>query len=248
MAGEKGSVDGGSPQLPLEVALPDHAVFESFLATGNELAIDRLMALSTGETTGSVFVFSTPGCGKTHLLQAACEATSARRGRTAFLPISSSDSSADTELGPGVLDGLDTYDLVCLDDADAIAGDADWETAVFNLFNGLAENAGRLIVSASGAPAVCGFELPDLVSRLSSGPVFRLTRLDDSARIDALQLRARKRGFELSVDTAEYLMRRLPRDTHTLFRFLDRLDKASLAEQRKLTIPFVRQLIEAEPT
>jgi DnaA family protein len=145
---------------------------------------------------------------------------------------------------PEILDGLETFDLVCLDGLDAIAGNSHWETAVFNLFNGLADHSGSLVVSAGNAPAACGLLLPDLVSRLASGPVFRLANLDDAACIDALRLRADKRGFDLPVDTAEYLMRRLPRDTHTLFQFLDRLDQASLAAQRRLTIPFVRQLIE----
>jgi DnaA family protein len=58
-----------------------------------------------------------------------------------------------------------------------------------------------------------------------------------------LQLRARQRGFELPDDVAHYLLRRAPRDPASLFALLDRLDYASLAAQRKLTIPFVRELL-----
>jgi DnaA family protein len=51
------------------------------------------------------------------------------------------------------------------------------------------------------------------------------------------------RGFELPDETAQYLLRRLPRDMATLCRFLDELDEASLAAQRRLTVPFVKEVM-----
>ncbi|MDH5572845.1 MAG: DnaA regulatory inactivator Hda, partial [Gammaproteobacteria bacterium] len=42
---------------------------------------------------------------------------------------------------------------------------------------------------------------------------------------------------------AKYLLKHCPRDMKSLFEMLDRLDHASLAAQRKLTIPFVRGCI-----
>ncbi len=244
VAGKKESI--GNTQIPLAVALADHAVFESFLPAGNDLAVDRLRSIGSGESSGPVFVYGAQGCGKTHLLQATCAAIDARHGSALYLQLPKPEPGAGSEQGmkPEILDGLESFDLVCLDDLDAILGDSLWETAIFTLFNGLADNTGSLVVSANNAPAACGLRLPDLVSRLASGPVFRLASLDDAARIEALRLRALKRGFELPVDTAEFLMRRLPRDMHTLFQFLDRLDHESLAAQRRLTIPFVRQLID----
>ncbi len=64
-------------------------------------------------------------------------------------------------------------------------------------------------------------------------------------RAEALQRRAQWRGFSLPDDTADYLLARVGRDTGSLFRLLDRLDRAALAAQRRLTIPFVRSVLEA---
>ncbi len=99
------------------------------------------------------------------------------------------------------------------------------------------------MVSARCAPAALNLGLPDLVSRLGWGPVFQLQPLDDEGKRAALQLRARQRGMELPDEVAVYLLRRSPRDMDSLFELLQRLDVASLAAQRRLTIPFVRALI-----
>jgi DnaA family protein len=85
--------------------------------------------------------------------------------------------------------------------------------------------------------------LPDLVSRLGWGPVFQLSALTDIEKRGALQLRAHRRGLEMGDEVADYLLKRCPRDMDSLFNLLNRLDHASLAAQRRLTIPFVRQLL-----
>ena len=76
-----------------------------------------------------------------------------------------------------------------------------------------------------------------------------LQTLDDAEQIAALQLRATQRGVELPDEVAQFLARRLPRDMTSLCAFLDELDEASLSAQRRLTIPFVRAVLEGrEPS
>jgi len=135
--------------------------------------------------------------------------------------------------------------VVGLDDIDAIAGDAGFEQAVFGLFEQLRQSGGRLVVTASAAPGEIRFRLADLASRLKSGGVYRLQPLDDAGRLEALQIRARFRGFELPDDTGRYLLNRTPRGPANLFRVLDTLDRAALVAQKRLTIPFVRSVLDA---
>jgi DnaA family protein len=68
--------------------------------------------------------------------------------------------------------------------------------------------------------------------------------LTEDDRLQALQLRARHRGLELPAETASYLMSRTRRDMASLYELLDRLDAEALRTQRRLTIPFVRGVIE----
>ena len=148
------------------------------------------------------------------------------------------------EAGPGILDGLATRELVCIDDVDKVAGDNAWEVALFNLCNDLQESGGQLIVSANSAPRECGFGLADLASRMSRLPVFQVRSLDEQQRVAALQLRARHRGLELPDETAAYMLKRSRRDMASLYVLLDKLDLEALRAQRRLTIPFVRDVLQ----
>lgn len=220
-------------QLPLPVRLQDTALFATFHAGPNAEVVAYLEGMGA-ETAPVAWIWGPPGVGKTHLLQAACAATPG----AAYLP-----AKELAELGPGTLAGWEDRRLVCLDDVDYLAGHADWERALFVLFNGLSEAGGRLVVSAGASPAATDFGLKDLASRLTWGAVFRLESLDDEGRIAALKLRAAHRGLDLPEETGRFLLRRLPRDMRGLCEWLDRLDTASLAAQKRLTVPFVREVL-----
>ena len=101
------------------------------------------------------------------------------------------------------------------------------------------------MVSAASAPRECGFKLADLESRLSRLPVFQLHALGEAERAAALQLRAGHRGLDLPDETAVYLLRRVPRDMTSLYAMLDRLDLEALRAKRRLTIPFVRDVLNS---
>lgn len=227
-----------SGQLALGVRLRDSSLFESYHAGRNRHVVDALLTLRPGEPPTCVYLHGAAGIGKTHLLQALCARAGQRGEAAAYLPLA--DIAA---MGPEVLSGCGELACVCIDDIGLIAGRRDWELALFGLHQRLDERRGRLVVVGSAAPAASGVQLADLRSRLGGGLVLTLQSLDESEQIAALQLRAHIRGFELPDDAAQYLLRRLPRDMTTLCSFLDRLDEASLAAQRKLTVPFVKEVI-----
>lgn len=222
-------------QLALPLRLADHAVFGSFLAEGNETLVSTLVALAEGERPQGCWLWGPEATGKTHLLQAVCD----RAGdRAIFVPI-----RMLIEAGPAVLDGLASRELICLDDVDAVAGDAEWEAALFSLYNQVVDANACLVASASMSPRECPITLPDLQSRFARLPTFRVQPLEEHARVRALQLRARHRGLELPDDTANYLLKRSRRDMASLYRLLDKLDVEALRAQRRLTIPFVKEVL-----
>ncbi|HSG97048.1 MAG TPA: DnaA regulatory inactivator Hda [Woeseiaceae bacterium] len=222
-------------QLALPLQLADHAVFESFHAHGNETLVATLRSLSSGAAAEGCWLFGPKATGKTHLLQAVCDKVG---DRSVYLPCEMLGP-----MGPGVLEGFAHRALVCIDDIDRVSGEAEWEVALFGLCNELQDNGGQLVIAAGTAPRKCGFKLADLESRMSRLPVFQLQALDDEHRAAALQLRAGHRGLELPDDTAAYLLRRSRRDMASLYELLDRLDFEALRAKRRLTIPFVREVI-----
>ena len=93
----------------------------------------------------------------------------------------------------------------------------------------------------------CKFSLPDLASRFAAAVLLPLRPLDETGQREALRLRARARGLELPEETALYLQRRFRRDLATLYQLLDALDDAALQAQRRLTVPFIRQVLAQRP-
>lgn len=219
-------------QLALGVRLRAGAVFESFASGQNSELITALRS----DAAAPLWLWGAHGTGKTHLLQAACAAAG---NAAAYFPLDRSFA-----LPPEAMSGFERNRLLCIDDVDRIAGDGGWERALFRLFNEAAELRTRLIFAAAVAPRQAQWVLEDWRSRAAACVVYQLRELDDAGRIEALRLRAAQRGLQLPDETSEYLLKRMPRDLPSLFETLDALDEASMVEQRRLTIPFIRDALE----
>jgi len=228
-------------QLPLALRLPAAARFDNFVAGPNAEAGAAIRQLATEPNAAVLFLSGAAGSGKTHLLQAACRQAVAGGESAVYLPL-----AEWVELDLSVLEGLEHYALLALDDLDAIAGRRDWEETLFHLFNRVREAGGRWLSAAHAAPEQLGVCLPDLRSRLGWGSVYALQPVDDAARTQILRVRAHERGLELPEDTAQFLLRRCPRDLPALMALLERLDAAALTAQRRLTVPFVREVLGSE--
>jgi DnaA family protein len=219
-------------QIPLGVRLQDRTVFTSFLPGDNGLALASLESMAQGSME-RVYLHGPAGSGKSHLLQALCAAVAG----SAYFPLGQLLAT-----GPEVLEGADQLSAVALDDLQLVAGDLAWERRLFNLCNDC-DARGTPLAIAAPLPAIgLGIQLPDLRSRLSAMTHFALRVLDESQQREALQLRAAQRGLELPDETVRYLQRRFARDMSTMQALLDRLDAASLEEQRRITVPFIRQV------
>jgi DnaA family protein len=237
-------MDTGAPrlslmrQLPLAVRLPDRARFESFLPGRNTEALAHARAVAAGEVRGVTWLSGPGAAGKTHLLQAICAAAGAQV-RAGYLPL-----KQVAPLGAEMLDGLAQLACLCLDDLESVAGELAWERRLFGLLRETEEASGALVVAAQTPPALLRWALPDLGSRCAAGAVFALRPLEEAEQQAALALRARLRGLELPEETWQWLRRRYPRDMRYLYELLDTLDEAALAAQRRLTVPFIRDVLQ----
>jgi DnaA family protein len=185
-----------------------------------------------------LYLHGPAGTGKSHLLQAIC----AQVPGAGYFPLEQL-----LPYGAGVLDGASRLPVVAIDNLEAVAGDSEWELQLFGLYNDCLARGTRLAVAASLAAMHLPVALPDLRSRLAAMPQFALRPLDEAQQRAALQRRAALRGIELPEETVLYLQRRFARDMASLHELLDRLDLASLQEQRRLTVPFIRAILGEPP-
>ncbi|MCP4697335.1 MAG: DnaA regulatory inactivator Hda [Gammaproteobacteria bacterium] len=227
-------------QLPLKlITTPGSACsFASFVPDANLSVCQAVQHAVSGKNETCLYLWGETGTGKTHLLQAACDQETTQGGTPVYLPLKDLHN-----LPAEAVEGLEQVDLVCLDDVQNIAGIPEWEHALFSLFNQLRESGTLLLISGIDAPDQLGLDLKDLVSRLKWGGVFKLQALNDKTKIAILQKHAADLGFELPKTVANYLIGHSPRDMKSLMNCLKRLDYASLAAKRRITIPFVRALL-----
>ena len=228
-------------QLPLGVRLRDDATFANYYPGANAAAlgyVERLCEADAGWTESLIYLWGGAGVGRSHLLQAACLRFEQRGEQAVYLPLAEL-----ADYGPELLDNLEQCELVCLDDLQAVAGRTDWEEALFHLFNRLRDAGRRLLLAADTAPRELPIQLADLQSRLTLALVFQLQSLSDEDKLRALQLRASRRGLQLSDEVGRFILTRGERSMSALFELLERLDQASLQAQRKLTIPFLKETL-----
>ncbi len=226
-------------QLTLGVQLKERATFASFLVARNTELVAHLHA-TAARPGGATWLAGPHTAGKSHLLQAVCAAAPANV-RAAYLPLESL-----LPFGPAALDGAETLEVACYDDLQCIAGLEEWEVRLFSLWQRALERNTTLVFAARETPAHVPFALADLKSRLASANVFAVRELNDEEQLEALYLRARLRGFELPAETARFLQRRFPRDMRSLCDILDTLDDAAFAAQRRLTVPFIRAILDSK--
>lgn len=211
------------------------ADFANFYVTADNAPVLHALREWLQSDGGVFYLYGAAGSGRSHLLQAVC-----RELDGLYLPL----SELAAESPQSVLDGLGTAHHLCLDDIDTVCADAAWCESLFHLYNRCAEAGTKLLVSAGCASAQLACALPDLQSRLGWGGSFRLRVLAPDDCEEALQLRARERGIELSPEVVAYVLARLRRDLPALLQWLERLDRCSLLEKKRITVPFVRRLLE----
>ncbi|MDN3653022.1 DnaA regulatory inactivator Hda [Thalassotalea ponticola] len=227
-------------QLPLAVHLPDDETFDSFYSPDNGAIVSQLKAfIETDDISNHGFyLFGQQSVGKSHLLHASSSYAS-RLGKSS-LCISLSEIS---HLSVEVLTGLEQVDVICLDDLHLIAANEAWQQGIFDLYNRVIENNKKIILAGNNAANSLSITLPDLVSRIGWGYTEQVKPLPDEQKIQAIQQRARSRGIDMQDETVKFLLNRLSRDMKSLLESLDLLDKASIRAQRKITIPFIKEVL-----
>ena len=230
------SSSGASAQLPLALRFPPDQRFDTF-AAAPEGALAQLRALAQGQG-GSAYVSGAHASGKTHLLLATCAEAEAAGLRVAYLPlIAAAGRLRDA------LDAYDQVDLLALDGLEHAAGVREDEVALFDAHNRAHDGGRRVLYAARAMPDALGLALPDLRSRLSQCARIALEPLDDAGRAELLRLRAARRGLQLDDSAIDWLLKRVDRDVASLTALFERLDRESLAAQRRLTVPFLRQVL-----
>jgi len=226
-------------QLPLKLSLNPNSTFDNFFASArNAVVHNTVQQFLVDDTEHFLYLWSQPGDGVTHLLEAA-QNVLAKTKNCQYLPL-----KALVDYPPeAITEGLEQLDFICIDDIEVVATQPQWQLALFHLYNQLRDNGKKLIVGGHMAPRQLAIELQDLKSRLQWGAVLYIEPLSDEEKQHALQSKAESLGMTLNEDVLHFLLTRLERSNAALYQTLALLDRESMAAKRKITIPFVKEVL-----
>lgn len=230
-------------QMPLKIGLRDEASFSTFIAEQEALAL-ALNSLQNSLKKGSgsaYYLHGVEGVGKTHLLQAACRFMTEQDSASVYLPM----SDKSLPLIPDVLIGLEQTPLVCLDEFDHLIGDIKWEQALANLI--IKSNVQGHVVILSGNLPISEWNIKsqELAKALMNVLPIMISPLQDKDEvIRALQRHSSKMGFDLPLEVGNFLVKNFSSDLQELLAVLKLLEQATLVEKRRLTLPFVKQVLQ----
>ena len=223
-------------QLVLDIAPSPLPTLANFVPGRNAELLQTLGNILVGlERERFVYLWGGAGCGKSHLLQGMAGICMRNKMSTAYVAC-----DANTSFVAG-----GEADCVTVDDVDRLNAKA--QIGLFNLYNRIRDDGSALLlVSGPAAPAQLKLTVrEDLVTRLGWGLVYQVHELTDEEKTKAMKSHAASRGLDLSQEVCDYLLRHGRRDLPSLMTTLDALDSYSLANRRKVTVPLVRELLQA---
>jgi DnaA family protein len=223
-------------QLVFELAAPEPPRLSNFLPGRNRELVAALARFAAGSVAETGFlIWGAQGAGKTHLLHAGV-ALAREAGFAAEFCVEPDAIAASSAAEAAGLVGIDR-----IDEADAAAS-----ARIFTLYNALKLRGGRLL-AASCAPLASLPVREDLRTRLGWGLVYEVQALPDEDKAAALATYAAQRGFRLSAEVIDYLLRHGRRDMRTLLATLAALDRLSLAAKRPVTVRLVKSWLQGQP-
>lgn len=132
-----------------------------------------------------------------------------------------------------------------IDDVQSLFGNAEQEEELFHLFNLARENGTSLLLAMDKPVAQQAITLPDLASRLRAAPQVEVQEPDDTALQGVIIKLCHDRQLRIPPDVVAYILPRIERRYAAVRSLVDRIDKASLAEKRSVTIPLVKKIIDS---
>lgn len=214
-------------QLTLDLVRPLTPSLDNFVVGRNAEALAGLRAVALRQADGFVYLWGESGSGRSHLLTA----------------LAGTRPAALSAAGEPVPEFADPAGLYLVDDVDA--RDVPSQQRVFVLMNEVRAHPGAALVTTGSAPPAQLALRDDVRTRLAWGLVYQVHALSDDEKAHALEEHARSRGLTLSPDVTAYLLNHMPRDMRTLVAILDALDGYALAAKRSITVPLVREWVQA---
>lgn len=228
-------------QTALHFEFQSNQTFDNFFCGDNHELVAHLQGFIASQGEQQIYLWGEPGSGKTHLLQAACQLARQQELEVFYL-----DLAHNALPSPQILEGLEEVELVCFDNVHVLSEFDDWQTALFGFYNRHRQNNHRLLLTADTPPKYLAYALMDLKTRMGWGLTLKIKPLRDDQLIEALRFKAHDLGFDIPANVGRFLLNHFSHDQSAMWSLLNKIDRATLIEQRRLSIPFIKRILQTD--
>tara|TARA_Y100000814_G_scaffold241750_1_gene186287 strand:+ start:74 stop:790 length:717 start_codon:yes stop_codon:yes gene_type:complete len=227
-------------QLFLDVKIDKSKTLDSFIkCDSTELIIQALKEFCKEDSLNQFFyLWGKEGSGKNYLLHSLNQEFILMEKRAAFIPFKKHKFSS-----PSILEGLNSVDLIILENIEMYPNDPEWELAFFNLINECKQSGSKIICSSKKVAKDLEFSLPDLISRVLSFSAFELKEVEEGEKKEALKKALTRKGLTAEDKVISYILNHTSRGLSDLLQLISDLDNFSLEKKRKITIPLIKEMI-----
>ena len=243
--------------LPDDMLLSPDYTFENFVVgPSNRLAHAAALAVAAkpGRAYNPLFVHGGVGLGKTHLLQAICQAVLAAKDRARIYYISCDDFI--TQFMDAVQAGqmlsfrqrFRSIEVLVIDDIHDLSKKDRSQEEFFHTFNALYQSGAQIVLSSDAPPN----EIPDLeerlVSRFNSGLVAPLDRPSYEMRVAIVKGKAALRNVVMPDEVSNYVAGRIDTNIRDLEGAIQRIHALAHADNLPITLPLAKKALSDEPS
>ena len=229
-------------QIALPLSFDRQFSFDNYISKNRDFIVTSLSGLINGNADNIVGLWGVADCGKTHLLNAC-----AHYAREQSVVFQLYEGAQLLEYEPVQFGDAEPSAILAVDNLDAICGYRDWEERFYRFINQCRDEDARLLFTLSSKPQDLICKLPDFQSRLNWGLLLELPLADDNGVRNIVTQRAKLLGLELSREVVSYLFTHYSRRLSDQMEILQVLDKASLRQQKKITVPLIKQVLSEIP-
>ena len=220
-------------QIPINFSFIADKSFDNFVIGKNSITVELLRDLAISNRRNIVFIRGNHSSGKTHL----CLAVNNSTNKSIFILNRKNILSAS-------LQDILKNDSLIVDDIDFLITNIVYEENIFFLINEFILMKKSIIITSTEKLNNINCTIPDLVSRLKWDQILEIPELNDDDKIKVLQKNAYERGWNLTPKVCDYIMNHYKRDLYFLCNCVKFIDETSLSLKKKITIPFIKKIIE----
>ena len=229
-------------------------IFDNFIE-GRSNQFAKVAAMSVADTPGQtpynpLLIYSKPGLGKTHLLQALGNKIIRQKPNMRVVYLTSEKfmldfiSSIQKNHSTDFINHYRNVDMLLLDDAQFFQSKEQTQEQFFHLFNDLFQKGKQIVLTTDRHPNELKGLKERLVSRFQSGLIVDIQPPDLETRIAILMKKGEDDGLEIPYDVIEFIASAIKGDIRAMEGALVKLLALSSLRREDITINLAKQVLK----